>query len=630
MPPTHWTKPVMTELVLISALAALGALAAAALAQWLRGRPEGEPELVRTAELVARGVRSHLRRQHSVVASLGAVVGAAILVAYGLAYQLGLVTAASARRLGPEIALSYALGASLALLVGYVAARVAARGARRVAAALQRSLDEGLQIATRAGAVSALVAVALAVAGLALVLGAASWARGGIAPLGGPAATQGWTLVPALSAFALGACLSALLAQLCGGIFGKVADIGVDLAGRGGAPGPESPAWRAAVIPDLVGDAVGEGAARAAGQFAATVVEMLAAMVVAAMAVRQSPALPGGPALVLFAPASCAFGLLAACFGTIVVRTDGREEPMNALARGLLVSVLLAAVAAVGCAKWLLGEHWLPLGGCVACGAVAAVAVLLIVRHGTEPTHGPVRVLAEAARGGATFAALRGLVSGIDGSLWLLALGGAMAIVAFGLGVRTGLGAGGLLGLAAVLVGLRCAAAYVLAIEQMGSLVDAASGLLGTGPGALRPDVGARGRALDAVGSVAKAYGRALLAIASGLAGLLLAAAFLDATRPHPGAGIDVRSPALLFGAGAGLWVMLAFMRVTLAVVTRAARALVEELRGEHAAAPSAKPPLRGAGPAGLPGAGGPGVASSREAGAVPREQALVGFVSPS
>src|SRR6185503_7716253 len=122
----------------------------------------------------------------------------------------------------------------------------------------------------------------------------------------------------------------------------------------------------------------------------------LGAMVAGALVYRDNPKIESVLSVMLFPLVTRAFGLIAAMFGVMVVRTDDREDPRSALGRGLYVTALLHAVAFAGAAKWLLGPHWLRLFTCGIDGVIAGVAFLHVVQYYTEHRYRPVREVAEA------------------------------------------------------------------------------------------------------------------------------------------------------------------------------------------------------------------------------------------
>ncbi len=593
----------MTELLLICAIGGLAVAFATTVARWLVQQPVGDPDLVRAADLVNGGVSRYLKRQCSVTLAVAGVAAAFLFLVYGVAYQADALTAVSPREVGLCVALSLVLGAGFGVVAVWVAAWAGQQASARVAAGVRRSLDDALQIAIRAGAVSGVVALALALLGLAGLFLALYLYAGGFGGDTIEALARAPRLPMLMIGFALGAALVALLSQLGGGLFGTVADLGADLVGKLEASLPEDGASNPAAVADLVGDNVGDGAARAAGVFAAAVTESLATMLVAAMVYERNSDLPSVTAVVLYPLVARTLGLLAAWFGVMVVRTDDTEVPMNALARGYYVTTLLYAVGAVGCAKWLLGAHWMALGGCAALGSVCSLVHLHLVQYYSEHKYRPVRTLAEAARGGPTLATLRGMLTAVEGTILLIGVVLATVFSAHTVGQLTGLDRGGVLGVAIAVGGMLGAAPYVLAMDRMGSIVDTAGGIIEMTVAADRHDVRARARLLDAVGTTAKSFTKSLAAVTSALACVLLLAVFLfdlwnaGADRP-PAAGaadlVDAGNPLLYLGAWRGILVVIAFIWAMLRRFVGAGRDVVNELRVQLglASEPQAGSPL--------------------------------------
>jgi K(+)-stimulated pyrophosphate-energized sodium pump len=399
-----------------------------------------------------------------------------------------------------------------------------------------------------------------------------------------------------IAGLALGASFAALLARLGSGVFAKAADLAADLAGMEFGIG-EDDRKNPAVIADLAGDVVGGGAARGAGLFEATVAETLAAMIIGGMVYRDNPRLPSVLALLLFPLVTRAFGLVAAMFGVMVVRTDDREDPRSALSRGLYVTCVLHAVGFAGASKWLLADAWLLFFACGVIGMVAGGGMLVISQYFTEHRFRPIRELAEAARAGPTFAILHGVSIGLDSAICSVVVVATCGFGAFRLGTESDLVHGGLLGIAVATMGMLGPAAYVLAMDAFGPIADNAAGIIETSLGRDRLDVRGRTAFLDAVGNTVKTFTSAWSSGAAGLSSFLLVAGYLDESRRRLGydipatgraAAIMIARPApsvffdrpemvfaVIMGIGVALWL------VSRAVIgaARGARRVLDEVR---------------------------------------------------
>lgn len=607
----------MTELALILAIGLLGLAFAGYLARWVLARPPadepsappgplalpraasapsapGDAEMTRVASLVRVAAETFFARQSSVIAAVSAVLGGAIFFAYGLLRRAGDADPVPALELGVWLTVSFALGVSGSVLAGRVATWISLRTGIRAAFGVRRSTDLAVQIALRGGAVSGLFVTSASLLGLGGLFTMVLAVKGGFGQ--DPAAAL--RLAPKvpfmIAGYALGASFAALLAQIGGGTFAKAADLGADLGGRElglGEDHRENPA----AIADLAGDVVGDAAGRAAGVFESTVAESLGAMMLGAIVFRDDHRLPSVLSLMLFPLVTRAFGVLAAMFGVMVVRTDDREDPRSALARGLYVTAVLHAVGFAGAAKWLLGGRWLHFFACGVIGVALGVALLAITQYYTEHRHRPVRDLAEASRAGPTLAVELGISTGIEAAVVQLLAVAVAAFGAFHIGARTGLSHGGLFGLAAATMGLLGPAAYLLAMDALGPILDNAAGIIEMTVARDRPDVRGRTVVLDAVGNTVKAFTKSWAASAAGLASVLLVAGFLDEVRRRAAGlgllsaaerGLLTASPSLrldrpeVFGAALlGVLLVVWASGRCLVIVARGARRLMDEVR---------------------------------------------------
>lgn len=605
----------MTELALLFAVGVLGFAFAGYLARWVLacppveeapapatplGLPRQAPalppddaEMVRIAALVRGAAEAFFTKQTSIIAAVSALLGGAIFLSYGLLRRAGDSDPVPALELGVWLTISFAVGAAGSVAAGRVAGWITARTGIRAAFGVRRSTDLAVQIALRGGAVSGLFVTSAGLFGFGGLFAAVLAYKGGF----GAEPAEALRLAPKIpfmiAGYALGASFAALLSQMGGGAFAKAADLGADLAGKDlglGEDDRENPA----TIADLAGDVVGDGAARAAGLFESTAAECLGAMILGAIVFRDNPRLPSVLSLMLFPLVTRAFGVLAAMFGVMVVRTDDREDPKSALARGLYVTAVLHAVGFAGAAKWLLGSHWVHFFACGVLGTGVGVAFLAVTQYYTEHRYRPVREMSEASRAGPTLSILIGLGMGIEGAVVPLLGVITAAVAAFQIGARTGLAHGGLFGIAAATMGMLGPTAYLLSMDAFGPILDNAAGIVEMTIAKDRPDVRGRTIVLDAVGNTAKAVTKAWAAGTAGLSAVLLVAGFLDEVQRRaaglgllgaaekaiaPGPSIRLDRPEVFAAAILGVLLVLWVSGRSLVTVARAARRVMDEVR---------------------------------------------------
>ena len=592
------------ELLLVFGIATLALLFAAYLARTVLAPPEGEAEMVRIAGLLRAAAEGFVRQQAKAVGAVAAVLGGAIFLSYGFLRRAGEDQPVSALETGVWITASFVLGVLGSIGATFVATRAGARAALRAASGAKKSIDQALQLAVRGGSIPALSLGALSLFGLAGLFAAVFAYKGGFGSDPAPALRLVPQIPLLLVGFPLGAAFAGLLSQLSGGALATAADIGADLAGKEAGLGEDDP-QNPAALADLTGDIVGAGAGRAAGLFAAAATENLGAMLMGAVLFRDNQAVVSAVGVVLFPLVSRAFGLLASAFGVMVVRTDEREEPLHALARGLYVTTVLHAVSLMGLSKWLLGPTWWLFFGASIVGAITAIVLLSVAQYFTEHRYGPVRELAEASRGGPTLSLLRGGVLGIESLLPPAVVLSFAAVGAYELGRRSGLAGGGLFGIAACSMGLLGAAGYVLSADGFGPIIDSASGIVQMAVARERPDVRGRTLVLDAVGNTVKTWTKGFAAASAALTALMLLPAFLDNAHRRTLSAAELAKPAARSGLAiafrldrpevvvAGVFGVLLILWVasrSISSTVRSARRVVDEARRQLRGRPPGTP----------------------------------------
>ena len=226
-------------LLLTTALAIIGVLAAIFLVYNIRKYPTGTEKMVEVWKAIREGSNAYLKRQFKTIAAIAVVIAIVIVVAFGGTVNF---------TYGGEIALSFLLGVAFSLFAAYVAMYSATNANVRTTAAAEKSTYEALRVATLGGGALGLVVISMSLLGLSLLY----------AVFGDPGVLAG---------FGFGASLAALFAQLGGGIFTKSADVGADLVGKVEENFPEDDPRNPAAIADNVGDNVGDEAGRGADLF---------------------------------------------------------------------------------------------------------------------------------------------------------------------------------------------------------------------------------------------------------------------------------------------------------------------------------------------------------------------------
>jgi K(+)-stimulated pyrophosphate-energized sodium pump len=578
----------LTEILVVLAISIAAFGAAGYLVRWLVGQPSGDAEMSRVASLVQSGADGFARRQSSIIGALAALLGGVLFLAYGLRPAAGDVVPGF--ELGVWLTLSFAVGASSALVTSRAATWVSTRGAVRAAAAAQRSVDAALQASVRAGGAVSLgigAASALTTSGLVLALLVYHGALGeDPIPARALVPVAPWLVL----GHALGASFAALLMQLSGGSFSKAADIGADVGAREAGLDDDA-AENPATVADLAGDCAGGTGNRAAASFATAACEDLVMMLALALVYAADTELKNALALVMLPLVVRALGQLGTAFATFIVRTDEREDPQAAVFRGLVVALVVHAFGLVGAVEWLLPARRGALVACAAIGGVLGIAVIALTNFFVGLRFRTARDAADAARGGATTSLLSGLGSAIDATIVPLVLGGAAFAGAWLAGGALGGPAGGVLGLVAVGLGVSGGVSYFAALETSASILDAASGIVGMTVGRTRPDVRGRLMALEAPGATHRCVARVLPAT-SALAAVPLVDLLIhhEALRRGAPPGQAPTSPWVLLGAALGSALVLWLFARCAADIQRVSRRLIDEVRRQLRDRPSVEP----------------------------------------
>ena len=556
----------------------LGALAIAwALRAQVLAANEGTAKMKEIAEAVQEGAAAYLARQFR---TLSYVVGIVFVLLFALPGD-------SEIRIGRSI--FFLLGAAFSALVGYNGMWLAVRANVRVAeAARQKNGEKAVQIAFRTGGVVGMTTVGLGLVGASLVVI--------IYRENAPAVLEG---------FGFGAAMLAMFMRVGGGIFTKAADVGADLVGKVEKGIPEDDPRNPATIADNVGDNVGDCAGMAADLFESYAVTLVAALILGKAAFGDA-----GLIYPLIVPA---IGIVTAVIGIFITRMRPTDKSaMTAINRSFFASAIISAgLTALATFTYLPSDFKLLTGlspeavasagnanprvlaiGAVLIGIALAAAIQLLTGYFTEVGKRPVNDVAASSQTGAATVILAGISVGFESAVYSAILIAAAVFGAFTLG-------GGsivlsLLAIALAGTGLLTTVGVIVAMDTFGPISDNAQGIA-----EMSGDVKGEGAAiltsLDAVGNTTKAITKGIAIATAVLAATALFGAFTDAIKTAvldagQTAGnlalefqgiLDVANPRNLVGLIIGAAVVFLFSGLAVNAVSRAAGAVVMEVRNQ-------------------------------------------------
>ncbi|MBC7305628.1 MAG: sodium-translocating pyrophosphatase, partial [Dietzia sp.] len=558
----------------IALVAVVSLVLAVVLRKQVLAAGEGTTRMQEIATAVQEGASAYLNRMFRTLVLFAVVVFALLFLLPG---DTGV-------RVGRSI--FFLLGAGFSAAIGYLGMWLAVRANVRVAAAAMHSngRTEGARIAFRTGGV-----VGMSVVGLGL-LGAASVVliyRGDA-----PAVLEG---------FGFGAALLAMFMRVGGGIFTKAADVGADLVGKVEQNIPEDDPRNAATIADNVGDNVGDCAGMAADLFESYAVTLVAALILGKVAFGEQ-----GLVFPLIVPA---IGALTAALGVYITRVRGSESGLRAIYRGFYTSAVIGALLSAVAAYVYLPSSFAgltPIQGsdfanetgdprllatlAVVIGILLAGVILWLTGYFTGTTSKPTLHVARTSLTGPATVVLSGIGVGFESAVYTAGIIAAAICAVF-------LIAGGSVWLSLFLIalagcGLLTTVGVIVAMDTFGPVSDNAQGIA-----EMSGDIDEAGAQtltdLDAVGNTTKAITKGIAIATAVLAATALFGSYSDAVRQAI-AGIDltnegglsfamlsyeVISPITLVGVILGAATVFLFSGLAIDAVTRAAGAIVFEVR---------------------------------------------------
>ena len=568
-------------LVVIGAVACAALLASWLLRRWVLGRRDGTPKMREVAEAVQEGAQAFLARQMKTLAVFAAV-------AFGLLF---LLPGDAGVRWGRS--LFFLAGAGASATIGYMGMWLAVRANVRVSAAAGETggRREGARIAFRTGGAVGMGVVGLGLGGAALVVL--------IFRDQAPSVLEG---------FGFGAALLAMFMRVGGGIFTKAADVGADLVGKVEQQIPEDDPRNAATIADNVGDNVGDCAGMAADLFESYAVTLVAALILGRAAFGEEG--------MIFPLIVTGIGAIVATLGIFLTQMREGEPGLKAINRGFYLAALVGATLSAVAAFVYLPSSFSGLAGDALHGVsgdprvIATVAVfvgiglagliLWLTGYFTDTRNAPTRRVAQTSLTGAATVVLSGIGVGLESAVYTATVIAGAAVILFFV-------AGGVLTLALFLValagcGLLTTVGVIVAMDTFGPVSDNAQGIAEMS-GEINEEGAKILTDLDAVGNTTKAITKGIAIATAVLAATALFGSYENSVSEamsnvggyfaHTADSIvgamysyQIISPLTLVGVIMGGSVVFLFSGLAIDAVTRAAGAIVFEVRRQFAEMP--------------------------------------------
>jgi K(+)-stimulated pyrophosphate-energized sodium pump len=568
-------------LVILVAIVALAALAVAGyLMREVRAASEGTEKMKQIAAAVQEGATAYLGRQFRTLSVFAAVAFLLLLALPADNWN---------ERIGRSV--FFLIGAGFSAATGTIGMQLAVRANVRVAAAARESgANRAIRIAFRTGGVVGMFTVGLGLFGAAIVV----LAYQGEAP-------------KVLEGFGFGAALLAMFMRVGGGIFTKAADVGADLVGKVEQGIPEDDPRNAATIADNVGDNVGDCAGMAADLFESYAVMLVAALILGSAAFGNQ-----GLVFPLLVPM---IGVVTAVIGIFAVSPRPSDRSgMQAINRGFFISAIISvALVAVAAFTYLPGSMAkltnATAGGtgnprvialvAVVIGIVVAVAIQQLTGYFTDTAFRPVKDVGKTSLTGPATVILSGISLGLESAVYSALVIGAGVFGAYLLG-----GGSIMLSLFCVAMagtGLLTTVGVIVAMDTFGPVADNAQGIAEMS-GDVQGEAAKVLTSLDAVGNTTKAITKGIAIATAVLAATALFGSFQNAvtdatTKAHVDLGLtasnlqyagilNVADPRNLVGLLVGAAVVFLFSGLAINAVSRAAGAVVFEVRRQFAEIP--------------------------------------------
>ncbi len=503
---------------------------------------EGTVRMKEVAGFIRVGANAFMRREFMTISIF--IVGIGILLGFILPDW--------------QVSICFVIGAIISLVAAFIGMSLAVRANVRTTNTARKSGIKAVVVAFRGGAVTGISIVGLSLIGV-----------GSLFLIFGDNPTY-------LVGFGVGASLSALFAQLGGGIYTKAADVGADIVGKVEHQLPEDDARNPASIADLVGDNVGDCAGRGADLF-----ESFSDNIIGAMVLGAAPIFFGiyGENAIVFPLLVESVGIIGSIIGVFSIRAS-KTKPELKIYYAFALSALVSIAGTFPICYFLMDD--LRLFYCILLGIGLTLVVAIIVLYYTKTGGRVTRKIAEGSKSGSAINLIIGLGYGLESPAIPIVTLGLVSVAAYFI---AGGDLAGVYGISAAVMGVLISAGIIMASDAFGPIADNSEGI-GT-MSDMNDEVGTALEELDGVGNVTKAVTKGYAMATAILTAVLILFAYLTQAAEQTGHPlnhvndfpINMANPIAITAMFIGAVVPFLFSALAMKAVGKTAFQMSDEVR---------------------------------------------------
>lgn len=498
---------------------------------------------------ILEGSKAYLKRQFKIVSFIAVIIAVLLLSFISLKTAIGFLG-----------------GAVASALAAYFGMMTAVKSNIKVAESAKNGIAEAFKLAFLGGSVTGFLVV-----GLSLFIVSIFWII--------------FKDVNMLIGVGFGGSLISVFSRLGGGIYTKAADVGADLVGKIEAGIPEDDPRNPAVIADNVGDNVGDCAGMAADLFETYAVTTIATIILGNLLY------PGVEKIIAFPLTIGAASIISSIIGSFFVRLK-KDNIMGALYKGLIVSAVISALLFIplsimfqsnldsavsygggDCVGLYCPEqinYWTKIYLSSVIGLFVAFFVVIFTEYYTSKKFRPVKSIAKSSVSGHGTNIITGLAVSMEATV--------LPIIAIGIAMVSSYYLFGLYGIAVSAVSMLSLTGIIVSIDAFGPITDNAGGIAEMA--GFPDEARAITDKLDAVGNTTKAITKGYAIASAGLASLVLFGSYVsDIAALGKDISFELQDPYVLFGIFIGGLIPYLFASLSMSAVSRAAQAIVNEVR---------------------------------------------------